>query len=73
MTTQYVAHNSTADQSITQAIEVAHDSGSATNINWTDPSVALWMRAVANGNPTGVPGCPSREVFDVAYAAYLQD
>jgi hypothetical protein len=65
--------NSFADSSGGQAINAAVVSGGVVSgINWTDPSVALWLRAVGNGDPTGVPGCPSREVYDYAYQVYLQ-
>lgn len=56
---------------INAAIVAASPSGTS-GINWTDPSVALWLKAVGSGDPTGVPGCPSREVYDYAYAVSRQ-
>ena len=70
----FVTPNSTADMSASQEMAEAQYTFGP-RINWTDPSLALWMRAVQaapGGNPAGVPGCPSREAFYYAQAQYNQ-
>jgi hypothetical protein len=58
---------STADELIAALVT----NSSVASINWQDPSVALWVKAVlANGFSVGTPGCPSREVADAVLAIY---
>jgi len=60
--------NSFANQSTGQELVATAGATSASNIFWTDPSVALWAKAcVVAGYSRGLPGCPSREVADFMY------
>ena len=67
MTTNYTAP--APDYSTADEIIAALKASSTTNIYWQDPSVALWMKAVAAaGHSRGVAGCPSQEVAEYVYA-----
>lgn len=68
MATNYNAPGSN-DYSSADAIIAALKGSSAASIDWTDPTTALWIKAVAAaGYSRGVAGCPSQEVAEFAYA-----
>ena len=67
MATNYTAP--APDYSTADAIIAALKASSAGSINWTDPSTALWIKAVAAaGHSAGVAGCPSQEIAEYVYA-----